>query len=251
MRSNQTGGAGETTTVGGALRELVGASETRLALVLATLVVGAGAAFILAFVLQPSDRTLVAVAPLVQVIMSVLTPLSTAVLTYDLRDPDGDFRSRTAVPLRSRWIASGLYGLAVGAAGVVIAAVAVAVVVGANPPFDPWAGAVPVVVGSLLVQLIPVGVGCAAGLLIPRAGLAALATVVVPLTFTLLVGLLTPQGTADWVTPLGAASHLVPGPMTAINWAQWIVTAALWVVLPNAIGARRLRDRADRAARND
>ena len=32
--------------------------------------------------------------------------------------------------------------------------------------------------------------------------------------------------------------------MTAINWAQWIVTAALWVVLPNVIGARRLRDRA-------
>lgn len=242
-----TGGPGEH-QVAGALRALVAGSETRLAVVLATVVVGAGAAFILTFVLQPSDRTLVAVAPLVQVIMSVLTPLSTAVLTYDLRDPEGDFRSRTVAPLRARWIAAGLYGLVVGVIGVVLAAVAVAVIVGANPPFDPWAGAVPVVIGSLLVQLIPVGVGCAAGLLVPRVGLAALATVVVPLLFTLLIGLLTPQGTADWITPIGAAGHLVPGPMTAINWAQWIVTAALWVVLPNVIGARRLRDRATRAA---
>jgi len=242
-RADHSSGA----TVGGALRDLVAASETRLALALATLVVGAGAAFILAFVLQPSDRTFVAVVPLVQVIMSVLTPLSTAVLTYDLRDPDGAYRSRTVAPLRSRWIAAGIYALVIGAAGAVIAAIAVAVIVGSNPPFDPWAGAVPAVVGSLLVQLIPVGVGCAAGLLVPRAGLAALSTVVVPLTFTVIVGLLTPQGTADWITPIGAAGHLVPGPMTAINWAQWIVTAVLWVVLPNLIGARRLRDRAAQA----
>lgn len=243
MRANRAEHS-RSTTVGAALRDLVAASETRLALALATLVVGAGAAFILAFVLQPSDRTFVAVAPLVQVIMSVLTPFSTALLTYDLRDPEGDFRSRTSLPLRSRWIAAGVYGLAIGAAGAIIAAIAVAVIVGSNPPFDPWAGAAPAVVGSLVVQLIPVGVGCAAGLLIPRAGLAALSTVVVPLTFTVIVGLVTPQGTADWITPIGAAGHLVPGPMTALNWVQWIVTAVLWVVLPNVFGARRLRDRA-------
>ncbi|HEY5785306.1 MAG TPA: hypothetical protein VIT65_11060 [Microlunatus sp.] len=243
MRANSADHS-RSTTVGGALRDLVAASETRLALALATLVVGAAAAFILPFVLQPSDRTFVAVVPLVQIIMTVLTPLSTAVLLYDLRDPEGDFRSRTVAPLRNRWIAAGVYGVAVGAAGAIISAVAVAVIVGSNPPFDPWAGAAPAVVGSLVVQLIPVGVGCAAGLLIPRAGLAALSTVVVPLTFTVIVGLLTPQGTADWITPIGAAGHLVPGPMTALNWAQWIVTAVLWVVLPNVIGARRLRDRA-------
>lgn len=246
VTTNPTGGPGEH-QVGGALRALVAGSETRLALALATVVVGAGAAFVLAFVLEPSDRTLVAVAPLVQVIMSVLTPLSTAVLTYDLRDPMGDFRSRTTAPLRARWIAAAVYGLVIGVVGVVLAAVAVTVIVGTNPPFDPWAGATSVVIGSVLVQLIPVGVGCAAGLLVPRVALAALSTVVVPLLVTLLVGLLTPQGTADWVTPLGAASHLVPGPMTALTWAQWIVTAALWVVLPNLIGARRLRDRAARA----
>lgn len=246
VTTNPTGGPGEH-QVGAALRALVAGSETRLALVLATVVVGAGTAFVLAFILQPSDRTLTAVAPLVQIIMSVLTPLSTAVLTYDLRDPMGDFRSRTTAPLRARWIAAGLYGLGVGVVGVVLAAVAVAVLVGADPPFDPWAGALSVVVGSVVIQLIPVGVGCAAGLLVPRVALAALSTVAVPLLVTVLVGLLTPQGTADWITPIGAAGHLVPGPMTALTWAQWVVTAALWVVLPNLIGARRLRDRAARA----
>lgn len=242
---NQTGGQGDH-PVRDALRDLVAGSETRLALVLATLVVGAGAAFILAFITQPALRTFVTVAPLVTLIMSVLTPMSTAVLTYDLRDPEGDFRSRSSEPLRSRWIAAGVYGLAVGLVGTLLVALAVAVAAGSNPATDPWAGAAPAVVGSLLLQLIPVGVGCAAGLLVPRSGLAALSTVVVPLLVTLIVGLALPLGTADWITPLGAAGHLVPGPMTALNWAQWIVTAALWVVLPNLIGARRLRDRAAR-----
>ena len=50
------------------------------------------------------------------------------------------------------------------------------------------------------------------------------------------------------MTPLAAASHLLPGPMTPLTWAQWVVTAALWVVLPNAVGARLLRRRRAAAA---
>jgi amino acid transporter len=247
VTTNQTGSPGDH-PVRGALRDLVAGSETRLALVLATVVVGAATAFILAFITQPSLRTFVTVAPLVTLIMSVLTPMSAAVLIYDLRDPDGDFRSRTSAPLRSRWIAAGVYGLLVGLASALLVALAVTVAAGSSPATDPWAGAAPAVIGSVLLQLIPVGVGCAAGLLLPRSGLAALSTVVVPLLVTLIVGLVLPRGTADWITPLGAAGHLVPGPMTALHWAQWIVTAALWVVLPNVIGMRRLRDRAARTA---
>lgn len=235
-------------TVGAALRGLV-SSDTRIALVLATLILGAGAAFGLAFLAPVEARTYALVIPLAQLITSVATPFSTALLTFDLRDPDGEFRSRTVEPLRARWIASGVYGLAVGAYVAIVAAVAVSVSAGSTPVTDPWAGLVPAVIGSLVVQLIPVGVGCAAGLLVPRGGLACLATLVVPVLVTLLVGLLTPQGVADWITPLGAAGHLVPGPMSVVNWAQWIVTAALWVVLPNAIGRRLLAARAARARR--
>lgn len=230
-------------TIPAALRGLV-SSETRIALVLATLVIAAAVAFGLTFMLQPELRTYAGVAPLTQLIASVLTAFSAALLTFDLRDPDGEHRSRTVRPLRSRWIAAGLYGLAVGILVAIIVGVAVAVGAGANPAVDPWAGAVPAVVGGFFVQLIPVGVGCAAGLLVPRGGLACIATVVVPLVVTVIVGNLAPRGTADWITPLGAAGHLVPGPMSVVNWAQWIVTAALWVVLPNWLGARRLAARA-------
>ncbi|MFT4166639.1 MAG: hypothetical protein QM650_15480, partial [Microlunatus sp.] len=90
-------------------------------------------------------------------------------------------------------------------------------------------------------------VGCAAGLLVPRLTLAALSTIAVPIGFTVLLGLLAPRGTADWLTPLGTAGHLVPGPMTVVNWAQFVITAGLWVVLPNLIGRRLLIRRADPA----
>ncbi len=230
-------------TIPAALRGLV-SSETRIALVLATLLIGAGAAFALAFILPADVRTFAGVAPLAQLIVSVLTPFSTALLTYDLRDPEGEFRSRTVGPLPSRWVAAGVYGLVIGVYVAVVVGIAVAVAAGVSATTDPWAGAVPAVVGSIVVQLIPVGVGCAAGLLVPRGGLACLATIVVPVLFTLLVGLIGPRGTADWLTPLGAAGHLVPGPMSILNWAQWIVTAALWVVLPNWIGRRLLASRA-------
>lgn len=223
----------------GALRGLV-STRNRIALVLATLLLGAGVAFALAFFLPPDQRTFAGIVPLAQLIVSVLTPFSAALLTHDLRDPDGNYRSRTAEALRGRWIASGLYGLVIG--GYVAASVGVAVAVA--PATDPWAAAGPAVVGSLLVQLIPVGVGSAAGLLIPGAARACLATVVVPLGLTLLVGVIGLSGLAGWITPLGAAGHLVPGPMSPLSWAQWLVTAALWVVLPNALGLRLLRARA-------
>lgn len=235
-----------TSTVGDGLRALF-ASETRIALVIATVLVGAGAAFGLAFFLPLELRTFAEVTPFAQLTVSVLTPFAAALLTFDLRDSDGDYRSRTAEPLRTRWIAAGVYGLIMGVYVAVVSGVAVMVAQPAQPFADPWAGAVPTAIGSVLIQLIPVGVGCAAGLLVPRLTLAALSTIVVPVGVTVLLGILAPRGTADWLTPLGAAGHLVPGPMTVLNWAQLVVTAALWVVLPNAIGRRLLIRRASLA----
>ena len=232
-----------TSTVGDGLRALF-ASETRIALVIATVLVGAGAAFGLAFFLPSEMRSFAEVTPFAQLTVSVLTPFAAALLTFDLRDSDGDYRSRTAEPLRSRWIAAGIYGLVMGVYVAIVSGIAVMVAQGAQPLADPWAGAVPAAIGCVLVQLIPVGVGCAAGLLVPRLTLAALSTIAVPIGFTVLLGLLAPRGTADWLTPLGTAGHLVPGPMTVVNWAQLVITAGLWVVLPNLIGRRLLLRRA-------
>ena len=216
-------------SVGGALAFLVG-SRSRLVLVVVTVLVGILMAFFQALGLPLELRTFARVVPLTQLAISVLTPFATALLTHDLRTSNAS--------LRSRWVAAGIYGLLAGALGA--AASAAAVAVGSGGPLgtvDPWAGAWPAALGSLVVQLIPVGVGCAAGLLIRRARYAQLATIAVPLAASFLLGRYAPDGATDWVTPLAAASHLLPGPMTPLTWAQWVVTAALWVVLPNAVGA--------------
>jgi len=222
-------------TVAGALASLVG-TRRRVILVAVTVLVGVLVAFGQALGLPLELRTFARVVPLTQLSISVLTPFATALLTHDLRTSNAS--------LRSRWLAAGIYGLLAGVMGA--AASAAAVAVGSGGPLgtvDPWAGAWPAALGSLVVQLIPVGVGCAAGLLIRRARNAQLATIAVPLAASFLLGRYVPDGTTDWATPLAAASHLLPGPMTPLTWAQWVVTAALWVVLPNAIGARLLRRR--------
>ena len=222
-------------TVAGALASLVG-TRRRVILVAVTVLVGVLVAFGQALGLPLELRTFARVVPLTQLSISVLTPFATALLTHDLRTSNAS--------LLSRWLAAGIYGLLAGVMGA--AASAAAVAVGSGGPLgtvDPWAGAWPAALGSLVVQLIPVGVGCAAGLLIRRARNAQLATIAVPLAASFLLGRYVPDGTTDWATPLAAASHLLPGPMTPLTWAQWVVTAALWVVLPNAIGARLLSRR--------
>jgi hypothetical protein len=235
-----SGGPPTGNTLGGALRALVG-SRSRLVLVLVTALVGGLVAFGQAFGLPLEQRTFARVVPLTQLSISVLTPFATALLTHDLR--------RSSDALGSRWLAAAIYGVTAGVYGAALAAAAVAA--GSGGPLttvDPWAGAWPAALGSLLVQLIPVGVGCAAGLLIRRARYAELATIAVPLGASFLLGRYAPPGTTDWVTPLAAASHLLPGPMTPVTWAQWVVTAALWVVLPNVVGASLLRRRRVAAA---
>lgn len=209
----------------------------RLMLVLVTAAVGLLAAFGLATLVVPEQRTFAGVVPLTQLIMSVLTPFSAVLLTSDVH------QGRTGVAaLPQRWLTAAVYGLIVGAYGAVVAALAVNLAVSSGAPVaaDPWAGAGALLLGSLVVQLIPVGVGCGAGLLIFRPLRAQLATVVVPLAVSFVLPRFSPAGTTDWVTPLAAVDHLLPGPMTALGWLQWLVTAALWVVLPNAIGARLL-----------
>ncbi|HEU5486128.1 MAG TPA: hypothetical protein VFU98_14560 [Microlunatus sp.] len=226
----------ETVTAG--LRALV-LPRRRLLLVLATALLGLVTAIGLASLLAPEQRTFAGIAPLTQLVLSVLTPFATVLLTHDVRESGPDGRAS----LTGRWAAAAIYGVLVGAYGAVVTALAVSMVIssGAQLAADPWAGTGSAVLGSVVSQLIPVGVGCGAGLLIARPLRAQLATVVAPLAFSFVLARFTPAGTTDWVTPLAAADHLLPGPMTALTWVQWVVTAALWVVLPNLAGARRLR----------
>lgn len=88
-----------------------------------------------------------------------------------------------------------------------------------------------VVAGAVLVQAIAQLVGTGAGLLIRRPVLAMAATIVVPMTATVLLSAIGLR----WLTPYGNAQALLAGTFTA----KTLVVALLWGVVPNVIGARR------------
>ena len=81
--------------VSGALGALV-IPRSRLVLVLATALVGLLVAFALAIALPADQRTFIRIVPLTQLIISVLTPFSAALLTHDLRDSTGTVREPVA-----------------------------------------------------------------------------------------------------------------------------------------------------------
>lgn len=187
---------------------LLAAGRGRVVLILSTLLLGAAVAFGFSVALPPQDRTLVTVVPLVQLLMSVLTPFSTAGMTHDLRfrsgAPVGHTGPAVEGRLSSRWVAAALYGVVIGAYGAAISGLALALVGAGEPSTVAWSGAAAVMIGSLLIQVIPVGVGCAAGLLVPRIGVARLVTIVVPMGVTALLRAVGANGIAGWVTPLVA-----------------------------------------------
>ena len=131
--------------------------------------------------------------------------------------------------------------------GLVISAVAVAIVVGAGSTAaepDPWRSVGLVLMGSLIMQLLAASVGTGFGLLLQPPIVAELATIVVPLSCWLLLGL-TPVliQIREWTTPFAAVQHLFTGQLSALNWLQWLVVIAIWGVGLNAIGSIRLQPR--------
>jgi hypothetical protein len=106
-----------------------------------------------------------------------------------------------------------------------------------------WAGGdwpaaprmVALIAGSVVVQLIAQLVGIACGRLIRRPVLAMAATIVVPMTVTVVLQTFAPE-LVRWLTPYGNALALLAG---AANLPSLAVILLLWGVLPN-VAARRL-----------
>ena len=192
--------------VSGALRALV-IPRSRLLLVLATALVGLLVAFALAIALPADQRTFSRIVPLTQLIISVLTPFSAALLTHDLRDSTGT--------VGSRWVAAALYGLVAGGYGAAVSAAAVAAGTGGQlSTIDPWVGAWSGRVRQPGGPAHPRRGGLWGRAADPTSRLRGLATIAVPLAASFVLGRYAPTGTTEWVTPLGAVSHLLPGPMS-------------------------------------
>lgn len=110
-----------------------------------------------------------------------------------------------------------------------------------------WAGGdwpaaprmVALIAGSVVVQLIAQLVGIACGRLIRRPVLAIAATIVVPMTVTVVLQTVAPD-LVRWLTPYGNALSLLDG---ATNIASLGVILLLWGVLPNVAARVRPRGR--------
>lgn len=206
-------------------------------LLAATLLSGALVAVLVAVAAPGSS--VAAVAGPAQLVTSVLLPLSGVLLARDLareRGSDaGAARSVGAVIVAAlAWAA----GLAVVVFGVAVVVTAVAPTAGLGAPGRVLA----VGLGGVALQATAQLVGTGLGLLLPRALVAFLATIVLPLGLWLLLGVLGPTAALQqWLTPFGATPPLLTGAPSGRDLAAWLVVLVLWGGLLNVAGAHRVR----------
>jgi hypothetical protein len=121
--------------------------------------------------------------------------------------------------------------------GAVVSAAAVAAFPSQSPHAS-WGPAIDAVLGGVLVQVVAQLVGTGFGLLVRRAILACLSTIVCPLGLWLVLGVLAPQVRA-WLTPFESARHLLAGTMTPGSWLAFVAMVCMWGVGLNLAGILR------------
>lgn len=196
----------------------------RRALVLtaaATALIGGLAAFAVAAGLPAPDRTLATVAAPVQLLLSVGSPFLGAVATSSLHRQPGQEARATLVRTMG-------WALGFAAWGSALSAAAVAALPSASPA-GRWADALPVLLGSILMQAVAMLTGTGFGLLLRRPVVASLATVILPLALWPVLGAVAP-GARLWLTPFEGANLLLAGTMASSQWLPHIVMVSIWGV---------------------
>lgn len=198
--------------------------------VVVTALVGVLAAIGLGASSPPEQQTLAALSPPVQSLMSVTVPVFGIVL---VANPDR--RDRTT-GIGGTLVVAAAMAVAVALFGFLVIATALSLFASDVGP-SRWQHAGPIVLGSVLVQLVAQAVGTGLGLLLRFRVLAVLASIVLPLGLWLGLGAVTALRDAQgWLTPFALAPIVLSGRMTAHNWVQWLVMVSLWAVGLNAAG---------------
>ncbi|MGX6447221.1 ABC transporter permease [Patulibacter sp. S7RM1-6] len=185
------------------------------------------------------------------VLQIVLLPLGLLLPVIGVLSATGEWSQRTAlttfalVPRRGRVVAAKVLAtVALGLAACVVWALvgtAGAVVAGAlgGAP-DPWS-----VDGALLAQgpvalVLSIVWGVAFGLLVMAPAPAIVAYFAVPTVFALLGELVTGLDRAwDWLDPNRGIDALTRGDLAGSGWAHLVVSGALWIGVPLALGTLR------------
>jgi hypothetical protein len=212
-----------------AVLDAIGASvgtRPRRWLLALTLLAGLVAAVAMTAALPPAQRTFATIANPVQSLMSVAVPLLGILLVADLRRTSGNGVAPTL-------LGAVVVAAAVGLAGAGFCAVTLAFASSS----DPWRHAGAIAAAGVPVQVLAVLVGTGLEMLLPSRVVAFLGTIVLPLGLWFVLRGTDAQG---WFTPFAAVQNLLSGRMTAVMWAQWVVTFLLWGVGLNVAGAVRL-----------
>jgi hypothetical protein len=194
----------------------------------------------LALALPGPQRTFSQTSFLVQSVLSLPLPLvSVLVMTQDVRG--GPAQPGRPAALAPKYLACVAIALVGACFGMVLAALASAYP-SAVAVDDRWRAAVPIALGSVLVQLVAQLCGAGFGLLLRSGLLAMVIDVVVPLGLWVITGLVPAlRGAQEWLTPFASVGHLLSGLMTPRWWAEVAVVVAIWVVALNVAGIARRR----------
>ncbi|MEO3748084.1 ABC transporter permease [Plantactinospora sp. B5E13] len=166
-----------------------------------------------------------------------------------------EFSQRTAVttfalvPQRHRVVVAKLAAGAVAALVSVLVSVATSAVgtllatLGGNPP-DAWSTSAFAVLGAAVFQVVSVLMGIAFGLLLQNTPLAIVLSLVLPIAWSMLGGMISKLRTAaEWLdTGLTTAPLIEPpgaGDLTGGQWARLGVSVAVWVGVPLVAGLVR------------
>ena len=212
-------------------------------------VVTAGVVVLMLFTLPADGLTFASLALASAVPQGILLPI------LGILAATGEWSQRTGLvtftlePRRGRvaaakLVAAGLVGLLFVGAALVLGAVTNVVGVIWFDGDGSWSLTAGQLGGAVTLQLIGVAQGVAFGLALQNSVVAIVAFLVLPTVWSLvgsLVARLEPF--TPWLDLGQATSPLLDGTMTAIDWAHIGTAAAIWLVLPYAIGVLRLTRR--------
>lgn len=202
-----------------------------------TAIIGALAGFAVSAGVPADQRTFATVAAPVQLLISVGVPFLGAVVTSSLHLQSNPDPRETILRAVSWAIAFAIFGVVAAAVGVAV--------LPSQAPGGQWKTALPVVLGSVLVQVVAQLTGTGFGLLLRRPVMASLSTILFPLGVWLLLGVFAPDARL-WLTPMEGANRLLAGTMSASTWLPYVVMLGPWVVGLNVAGLRRLDAPVDR-----
>lgn len=134
-----------------------------------------------------------------------------------------------------------LVGVTALAAAVVLASVAHLASIGFRGAQASWAVPSPVLAGFALMLLLGVAQGVAFGMILLNTPAAIVSYLVLPTLWSVLGGMVTSlKDAAGWLDLTTTMQPLLEGDMTGNQWARLCTAAAVWVLLPLALGLWRI-----------